>query len=221
MSWTPSRIALAATTVCVVAAGVGAGVMLQPGKDRPAPADRGPDVSIAVVAPREPVPEPGGVMDVGDLADAYTHQGFSPPPGYIPASPEVGAYDLPATIESKRVESAGVAVSRPEPQPAPPRVVSEQREPQRRWPFGFDQPRPDYAAERRQRVARMDEDRRRESERRFEEARMADRFDERPVLPEFRDDRAREVDPDSDRGSRERQWYSGDGRPVARPDRRD
>lgn len=219
MSWTPSRIALAATTVCVVAAGVGAGVMLKPGKDRPAPADRGPDVSIAVVAPREPVPEPGGVMDVGDLADAYTHQGYAPPPRYIPASPEVDAYDPSATIEPKRNERASVVVSGPE--PAPPRVVAEQREPQRRWPFGFDQPRPDYAAERRQRVARMDEDRRRESERRFEEARTADRFDERPVLPESRDDRAREVDPDSDRGSRERQWYSGDGRPVARPHRRD
>jgi hypothetical protein len=219
MSWTPFRTTVAAITVCVVAAGVGAGVFLQPGEDRPVPADRGPDVSIAVVAPREPVPEPGGVMDVGDLADVYTHQPFAPPPGYIPASPEVEAYDLPPTIEPERMERTRAPV--PAFDPTPPQVIAEQREPQRRWPFGFDQPRPDYAAERRERQARLDEERRRESERRFEEARMADRYEDDPARPEPRADQGREGYPDRDRGSRERQWYSSDGRPVARPDRWD
>lgn len=219
MSWTPSRVALVAITAGVVAAGVGAGVLLQPGRDRPAPADRGPGVNIAVVAPREPVPEPGSVMDVGDLADVYSHGDYLPPPAgnrwTSDLSADLSAEIPPARSKPEPVEGSRLIVSGPTATPRP--VVAEQREPppQRRWPFGFDQPRPDYAAERRDRQARMD------AERRFEAAREAERFEDPYAYPEPRRDRGRDALPDRVARERQRQWYSGDGRPVAGPDRFD
>lgn len=221
MVWTPSRIVVAAITAGVVAVGVGAGVLLQPDRDRSAPADRGPGVNIAVVAPREPVPEPGSVMDVGELADGYSHSDYALRPADDRWRADVFEDEPPARVEPEPVERSRVIESRPDPAPAPVIVERRQPPPERRWPFGFDQPRPDYAAERRERQARLDVERRRENERRFEEARRADRFDERPALPEPREDRAREGYPDSDSGSRERQWYTSDGRPVPGPDRWD
>jgi hypothetical protein len=219
MVWTPSRIALAAITAGVVATGVGAGVLLQPGRDRPEPAAMGPDVSIAVVAPREPEPEPGSVMDVGELADGYIHRDYIRPALVSPQPRDAVGDDPspgeePPPFERTRVITSAsalppVMVERPEP---PPR---------RRWPFGFDQPRPDYAAERRERRARMDEARRLEDEQRFEEARRRERFDDRRAYGPPPDDRGREPYEPRDGGPRERQWYASDGRPVPGPAARD
>jgi hypothetical protein len=204
MAWSPSPLALAAITAGVVAAGVGAGVLLQPTRDIPGP--RPPNVSIAVVAPREPVPEPGAVMDVGDLADGYSHPAWTPPAVIIPRSwnpPE----DPPARVEPRPVERPPEVA----PRPTPPPVMAERPERPDRPPLGFDPPGPDYAAERRERRARMEEARRLDEERRFEAAQRAERFD----------DRGPHDAPNRDRGPRERQWYSSDGRPVPGPGGRD
>lgn len=211
MAWTPSRFALAAMTTCVVAAGAGAGLLLQPTADRPERMARGPNVSIDVVPPREPVPEPGGVMDVGDLADVYSHQGDVQPAAVVFRPREVSESDPPAPLRAERPRVVAT-------EPAAKSVVAEPREPSRRWPFGFDQPRPDYAAERRDRRARLDEQRRYDEEQRLEEVRMAD---DRRVWSESRDDRGREVYPGRDDDTRQRQWYRSDGRPVAGPGARD
>ncbi len=210
MAWTPSHAALAAITAGVVAAGAGAGILLQPTKERPVPTAPGPNVSIDVVAPREPVPEPGGVMEVGDLADGYTHRAYMRPPAVYPR-PHVGFEDdPPARVEPRPVERPR-EVS-PRPGSAPPTVIVERRERPSRWPFGFDQPGPDYAAERRERMARMEE------QRRFEEAPMDERLDDRRPSSDPRDDRGREAWPDRDPRGRERQWYGSDGRRVAGPE---
>lgn len=203
MAWTPSPVALAAITVCVVAAAAGTGILLQPSKERAEPSNRGPNVSIAVVAPREPELQPGSVMDVGELADSYAHRGYVQPT--IDRAPSYDAPEerAPAPVEMRRPERPRVVS--PE---SPPPVIVERREGPRRWPFGFDQPGPDYAAERRERAARLDD------QRRYEEERARERFEDDP---DWRDDRGRDVRPDTERRGRERQWYSSDGRRA--PDR--
>ena len=195
-----SPVALAAITACVVAAGVGAGIILQPTKDRAVPAARGPDVSIDVVAAREPVPEPGGVMDVGDLANGYTHRSYAPPPAvYRLPQDFVGDEALPP-VGPRRAERPPETA----PEPASPPVIAERRERPGRWSFGFDAPGPDYAAERRERIARMEE------RQRFEDERFDDR-DDRWSEP-------RDAGPDGERPRRERQWYRSDGRRVQNPE---
>ncbi len=194
MTRTPSPAVLAAITACVVAAGAGAGILLQPTKDRAVPI-RGAGVNIAVVAPREPVPEPGSVMDVGDLADGYTHRGYVRPAVVDSRPYDVSGDSPPMYVEPRRVERPRLVA----PEPSPPPVIAERREPPRRWPFGFDQPGPDYAAERRERAARVDEEL------------MRERFDDRGDDPDWRDDRGREALPDRDRRGRDRQWYRSDG----------
>lgn len=212
MAWTPSPAALAAITACVVVAGAGAGILLQPTKERAVPAARGAGVNIAVVAPREPVPEPGSVMDVGDLADGYSHRGYpQPADDYAPPYADPGDDPRPRAEPefAERPRDVG-----PAPAPRPERV--ERRESSRRWPFGFDQPRPDYAAERRERMARMEE------QRRLDEADMTDRFEDRGDDPDWRDDRDPEAWPsDRDRRGRERQWYRSDGSRIPGPVGRD
>jgi len=206
MAWKPSRAAIAAITAGVVVAGVGAGVLLQPGKDRDPPVARGPGVSIAVVAPREPIPEPGAIMDVGDLTDGYTHRDYvQPTVDYRPADAVMDDYP-PVREAPERVERP----REPVPEPALP-VLVERRERPSRWPFGFDPYRPDSTTERRERRAQRDE------ARRYERERMADRFDEREAYPEPRDDRVQEDWRNDERRDRERQWYSSDGRPVPGP----
>lgn len=200
-----SPVALAAITACVVAAGVGAGIILQPPKDRAVPSTMAANVGIDVVAAREPVPEPGGVMDVGDLAYGYAHRAYAPPSA---------VYRLPQDIagdEALPRVAPGRAERPPEtaPEPAPPPVIAERRERPGRWPFGFDAPGPDYAAERRERIARMEE------RQRFEEGRFDDRDDR---WSEPREDRSRDAGPEGERPRRERQWYRDDGRRVQNPE---
>ncbi|MDP2765616.1 MAG: hypothetical protein Q8O54_12360 [Brevundimonas sp.] len=193
-----SPVALAAITACVVAAGVGAGIILQPTRDRAVPAARGPNVSIDVVAAREPVPAPGGVMDVGNLANGYSHQVYAQPPAVYRLPRDIAGDEGLPRVAPRRVERPPETA----PQPPPPPVIAERPG---RWSFGFDAPGPDYAAERRERIARMEE------RQRFED----ERFDERGERwSEPRDDRGL----DEDRPRRERQWYRSDGRRVQNPE---
>lgn len=109
---------------------------------------------IAVVPPVEREVQPGGVMPVGELVDGYEHD---------PAS-LVGLRGDP--FDDLYVETAWV-----EPEPAPPPPVSGMAvvridapqpgiEPIRLDPrdrsYGFNQPRPDYAAQRAERQARLE-----------------------------------------------------------------
>ena len=120
---------------------------------------------IEVVHPVEPAIVPGGVMDVGQLVDAF--QGLPPP------RPD------PSPLEW--FEDAWLDVVGPPPPPAPSwrtvaataRVPVETAPPPRRdegrW-FGFDAPRRDFRAERAARRARMEA-----MDRRFQEEREARR----------------------------------------------
>jgi hypothetical protein len=128
-----------------------------------APVSPGEALKIEVVAPVEPKPVAGSVMDVGELVDGFR---------YVPprSAERVAFYDVawnededfapyeppsrPAAVRRyASAEPYAPAASEPE----PPR-----RERERRW-FGFDNPLPDFRAERRARQARLDalEDQRR------------------------------------------------------------
>lgn len=133
--------------------------------DLPNAAPVSPDeaLKIEVVAPVEPKPVAGSVMDVGELVDGFR---------YVPPRPaeRVAFYDVawngdedfapyeppsrPAAV--RRYASAESYAPAPADREPPP------RERDRRW-FGFDNPLPDFAAERRARRARLDalEDQRR------------------------------------------------------------
>lgn len=124
---------------------------------------RGDGLKIEVVAPVEPNLAPGSVMEVGELVDGFRYV----PPRPAERAPlydvawleeeDIPAYEPPSRPAGvRRYASAGVAAAPPS-EPEPPR-----RERERRW-FGFDNPLPDFGAERRARQARLDalEDQRR------------------------------------------------------------
>lgn len=116
----------------------------------PVGADR---MAVELVAPVEPTVEPGGTMEVGELVNGYDHVAIPPQ-----AEPE-DVYDagyqtawvepLPPLPEPRATtwRSDG-AVARPTQE-----AVEVTRSGGR---FGFDEPGPDYAAERRARQARLD-----------------------------------------------------------------
>ena len=68
----------------------------------PKPVDPTSMVKVEVVAPREPVPEPGEIMDVGELNTGYVHS-----PQMPTQAPPVAVYERP------------VPVAAPEPREAP------------------------------------------------------------------------------------------------------
>lgn len=159
-----------------------------------APVSADDAMKIEVVAPVEPTLVPGSVMEVGDLVDGFRYVPPRPaePPLHDAAWSEdddFAPYEPPVRrAEVRRYSSAGEAPAPAEPEP--PR-----RERDRLW-FGFDNPLPDFGAERRARQARLDalEDRRRAERearldsRRYESApapdRPADESGDGPYGPE-------------------------------------
>ncbi|MDI1326792.1 MAG: hypothetical protein PSV23_08315 [Brevundimonas sp.] len=162
----------------------------------PTPVAAGEGLEIEVVAPVEPELAPGSVMDVGELVDGFR---------YVPSVRAAGApVHEAAWTEDEDAAPRTPPPSRPAgvrryasdayalpPEPEPPR-----RERERRW-FGFDNPLPDFGAERRARQARLDalEDQRR--------AERDDRMDRRryssePARYEDRRDDRRHDDPPRD-----------------------
>lgn len=121
-----------------------------------APVAPGDALKIEIVAPAEPPPAPGSVMEVGELVDGFRYV----PPGPAARTPVhdlAGVEDEDFAVSAPPPPVAGVrryttaeAEAPPEPAPEPPR-----RERARRW-FGFDNPLPDFGAERRARQARLD-----------------------------------------------------------------
>lgn len=121
----------------------------------PDPVRPGDGLKIEVVAPVEPKLTPGSVMEVGELVDGFRYvrpARAARAPVYETAwneDEDFAPYAPPERAGWRRYASSEDDV-RPPPEPEPPR-----RERERRW-FGFDNPLPDYGAERRARRARLD-----------------------------------------------------------------
>lgn len=149
MPWTltPANAVIAASAAA--AAGLTAvTVPMLAGQDAEARSG-GARLSIAVVAPREPVPVAGGVMDVGDVVDGYEHHPYVQPAAYDPAPYTWDNGPLP-------MPEPRVWTSNPEPMPearVTPTAPQPRGDPAK---FGFDEPLPDFAAARRERQARID-----------------------------------------------------------------
>lgn len=74
---------------------------------KPKPIDPNNMVAVEVVAPREPVPEPGTVMDVGDLTSGYVHRGYAyQRPLQAPPAP---VYERPTPVAAPVVREAPAA----------------------------------------------------------------------------------------------------------------
>ncbi|KQY96424.1 hypothetical protein [Brevundimonas sp. Root1423] len=113
-------------------------------------------LKIEIVAPVEPELVAGSVMDVGELVDGFRYvppRSAGRPAVYDVAwneGDDFAPYEQPSRPAAvRRYASAEPYASAPA-EPEPPR-----RERERRW-FGFDNPLPDFRAERRARQARLD-----------------------------------------------------------------
>jgi len=149
MNWTRTHTGVAAALGAVALVAVAAALMA-PAKDAVARTG-GPAVSIAVVDPREPVPIPGGVMDVGEVVDGYQHHPYVQPAGYDPAPNQAYWDDEPLPMPASRRWT-----SQPPAETPPDTAVVTVRSEGRPMSFGFDEPLPDFEAQRRERQARMD-----------------------------------------------------------------
>lgn len=128
-----------------------AGAWLVMGGEEGAPlALNGSELKIAVVAPVEPTPEPGGIMQVGALRDDYEHDPalLQPPAPYDPWLQVAWVEPDPVSYHEPVVQASAPDV--PAAPAAPIRLDASDRS------FGFDQAAPDYAAERAARMARME-----------------------------------------------------------------
>lgn len=111
---------------------------------------RGPQLHIAVVAPVEPTPEAGEIMQVGHLRDEYEHDPalLQPPEPYDPWLQVAWIEPDPITYHSPDIETAPDYA--PPPPPEAIRLDASDRS------FGFDAAAPDYAAERAARIAKIE-----------------------------------------------------------------
>lgn len=111
----------------------------------------GARMQVEVVPPNEPEVQPGGVMEVGELVDGYSH---------VAIHPQAVAED----VYEAGYQTAWVEPPEPEPVSTTWRsdgAVVRPTQPQEETTgsggrFGFDAPGPDYAAERRARQERLD-----------------------------------------------------------------
>ncbi len=138
-------------------------------------AEEGERLTIEVVQPVEPVFTSGPVMEVGTLVDSFDPAAIPPPEASPDALHEDADYpqDEPKARDGflRRFSSAIQQALPREERAPPPRIRREDRS------YGFDEPRPDWKAEREARRAQRD---RIEAERRVErEARQS--MDEQPA----------------------------------------
>lgn len=133
---------------------IAVGAALAPGGRHAEPRE-GPRLQIALATPPEPVIAPGEVMDVGELRNEFDRQVLARAEAerqaqaalhdayFIDAMGEDDAAPPPHPDDIPRVTVSAPLQSSPPPEPAPLG---------RPEGFGFDVPRPDYAAERRARM---------------------------------------------------------------------
>ena len=153
--------------VGLVIAGVAA-VGAFAGGDAPEARRSGPAMAITIVAPVEPAIEPGAAMEVGPLRDGFDRavldratlaraamiadETWSPPEAW--ADHDGGHDDVP------RMPKPSPAAEDPTPMQAYRAVAQDSRRPDPlndgSRAFGFDRPRPDFAAERAARWAARD-----------------------------------------------------------------
>jgi hypothetical protein len=182
--WRAAHVGAAASVAAVAIGLMGLKLVNLP---EPAPVGPGEALKIEVVTPVEPELQPGSVMDVGELVDGFR---------YVPPR---RAERLPVFEAAWEESEAGLPPYQPPVRRSDVRrYVSDDRYPEarepapreeRRW-FGFDNPVPDFRAERRARQARLEEmeaQRRAEFEARMDRRRYAppppprERFRERAV----------------------------------------
>ena len=142
-------------------AGVGAAAVLMIARPQPAVADvDSPLIQIRLVPPVEPDVEPGAVMEVGDLRDEFDRAALIRAEAARRA--EEAASDVYAAAYVEGDDYGPVTEAYAPPRPAmvilpapPPRREIDLRRDYVGSPtaYGFDAPRPDYAAERRARRA--------------------------------------------------------------------
>ena len=153
LSRTDVRLGLAVALVAVAAVGVGAYIMGGSEAVRPL----GRVLDIAVVAPVEPEVLPGETMEVGVLNDGFDRavldrvaaqpvdDTYTPEPAWI-GDERLGDPTLRMPMPTPVHEARVIEVQAPRPDP----LADGSRA------FGFDTPRPDYAAERTARLNRME-----------------------------------------------------------------
>lgn len=148
LSRTDVRLGLAAAVAAISALGIGAFTLGGSETVRPL----GNLLSISVVAPIEPEVLPGDTMEVGALNDGFDRaslERIAEPPmdDTLPPSAWVGP-PLPAAEDTPRMP-----MPTPADKPRPVDVAQGPSDPlaDGSRAFGFDKPRPDYAAERRER----------------------------------------------------------------------
>ena len=143
------KIAVAVGAVAVVGLAGMVAVQARPSKAPATSAGRA-GLSVALVTPPDPELVPGGVMEVGDLVDGYEHRPLPPMEPVLDAAyvendpnwpaPEASDYGpVYVSNQSDRVQTRVVETTS---------STGSQ--------FGFDDPQPDYAAERQARRERME-----------------------------------------------------------------
>jgi len=135
----------------------GTAFALWPRGDDGAYRSAGDAIQIALVQAREPAPEPGGVMEVGGLTDGYVHTVRAPPEPYdaIPFGDdgEQAVYVPGDGSQTYDAPTARVMTSEP---PTGTPLGQARVTVSNPLAFGLDEPQPDYAAARRERLARLD-----------------------------------------------------------------
>lgn len=163
----------------------------------PAPVASGEALKIEVVAPVEPERVAGSVMEVGELVDGFRYVAPARA-ARAPAYETAWIEDEGAPVDAPALRPAAVRRYATDDYAPPPEREPPRRERERRW-FGFDNPLPDFGAERRARQARLDslEDQRRsERDDRVERRRYSS---EPPRYEDRRDDRRYDNPPRDDR----------------------
>ena len=145
----PQKIAAAAGAAAVVALVGLAAVQARPSTGRSESTQRA-GLSVALVTPPDLEPVPGGVMEVGALVDGYEHR---PPPPMEPVLDSAYVETDPEWPAPSEADYGPPYVSAPT-ERVPFRVKETTSSTGNQ--FGFDEPQPDYAAERRARRERLD-----------------------------------------------------------------
>jgi hypothetical protein len=163
--WKRPQVVIGALAVALV--GAGAGFALTRGAPDNGRAG-GPELQIALAAAPEPVIEDGPIMGVGELTDGFDREALNRTAQGLDEAESFWAEAVDEVADRLWAEPPPRAYTPPvyeeeDVLPEPRQPVREEARRERRWSsFGYDEPRPDWAAERR---ARREEQEARQAER--------------------------------------------------------